>query len=228
MNAGGIRQAYREWGDGARPPVVLLHCLGADGEDWRGPLVAQLAGEHRVVAPDLRGHGGSDRPGGYQVARYREDLLTLLDALGIERTVLVGHSLGALVACAFAQDHRRRVDRLVLEEPAPMRPLDPPLPAPEPPVVPADHDWQAQVQFTEERNRPDPRWWDGLTGITAPTLLVTGGSSGGLPQREPADIAARIPDCRLVAIEGAGHRVHEERPREFSTAVLDFLAKTAA
>ena len=67
VRANGIRIAYRTWGteDVEGTPVVLLHCLGEDGEDWRGPLIAQLAAAHPLFAPDLRGHGRSGWPGEY-------------------------------------------------------------------------------------------------------------------------------------------------------------------
>ncbi|WP_415852484.1 alpha/beta fold hydrolase, partial [Streptomyces albus] len=108
----GVRLAYRAWGAETGTPVVLLHCLGEDGEDWRGPLISALAGAHPVYALDLRGHGESDWPGSYALADFVADLRGFLDALGIERAVLVGHSFGSVVAYLFAQEHPGRVERL--------------------------------------------------------------------------------------------------------------------
>ncbi|OEV09470.1 alpha/beta hydrolase, partial [Streptomyces nanshensis] len=60
MHAGGVRLGHRSRGGGDGVPAVLLHCLGADGEDRRGPLIAAPADGHPVHALDLRGHGASD------------------------------------------------------------------------------------------------------------------------------------------------------------------------
>ncbi|MGW8376083.1 alpha/beta hydrolase [Streptomyces sp. ODS28] len=225
--ANGIKLAYRTWGEGTADgtPVVLLHCLGEDGEDWRGPLVSQLAAAHPLYAPDLRGHGSSDWPGAYGLDAVRDDLLGLLDELGLDRVILIGHAYGAAVASLFAAAHPERVERLVLEETAAL--VAPPTPShvPEPPRGRPLFDWEAEAQYVRQRNDPDPRWWDGLESITAPTLLVGGGDTSPEPRDGLAAMAARIPHARLVVIEGGGHMVHEERPREFTTAVLTFLTE---
>lgn len=225
--ANGIRLAYRAWGEGTTDgvPVVLLHCLGEDGEDWRGPLVSQLGAAHPIYAPDLRGHGDSDWPGEYGLEQVRDDVRGLLDALGLDRVILIGHSYGSIVAYLFAAAYPERVDRLVLEETGALLPQDPPLPFPEPPAGRLLFDWDVKVQFVQQRNTPEPHRWDRLDAITAPTLLVGGGESSHLPQRDLAAMAGRIPDARLVTIEDGGHLVHEERPREFATAVLTFLTE---
>ncbi|WP_369204336.1 alpha/beta fold hydrolase [Streptomyces sp. PU-14G] len=222
----GVTLAYRAWGAGTGVPVVLLHCLGEDGEDWRGPLVSALGGEHPVYAPDLRGHGGSDRTGCYAMANFVADLRGFLDALGIGRAILVGHSFGSVVAYLFAAEHPKRVDRLVLEETGAMRPLVPPREVPEAPGGAQLFDWEVTAQWVAQRNEPDPAWWERLTSITAPTLLVGGGERSHLPQEDLREMAERIPDARVVTIEGAGHLVHEARPMEFTRAVLDFLTET--
>ncbi|MFE9391541.1 alpha/beta fold hydrolase [Streptomyces sp. NPDC006784] len=226
VHTDGVRLGYRSWGSGEGVPVVLLHCLGEDGEDWRGPLVPGLAGEHPVHALDLRGHGESDRPGSYAMDDFVGDLRGFLDVLGIDRVILVGHSFGSVVAYLFAQEHPARVDRLVLEETTAMRPVRPPREVPEPPEGPALFDWDVVVQWTRQRNDPDPRWWDRLPAVTAPTLLVGGGNGSHLPQQDLHLMADRMPDARVMTIDGAGHLVHETRPMEFTRAVLDFLAES--
>jgi pimeloyl-ACP methyl ester carboxylesterase len=226
-HANGIRIAYRTWGEGTAEgvPIVLLHCLGEDGEDWRGPLVSQLGAAHPLYAPDLRGHGSSDWPGEYGLDQVRDDLLGLLDALSLDRVILIGHSYGSVVAYLFAAAYPERVERLVLEETTAMRAPHPPQPLPEPPAGRPLFDWEATAQFVRQRNAPDPDWWDRLDAITAPTLLVGGGESSHLPQQDLAAMAERIPRARLVTIEDGGHLVHEERPKEFASAVLAFLTE---
>lgn len=229
VRANGIRIAYRTGGpaDGGGTPVVLVHCLGHDGADWEGPLTARLAAGHRLYAPDLRGHGGSDRPGEYGLGLLSEDLRCLLDELGLHRVILIGHSFGSAVASVFAGEHPERVERLVLEETVALLPLDPPRAVPEPPPVPPQFDFEVRRQWNRQRNEPDPRWWRRLARITAPTLIVGGGTGSHLPQEDMAAMAERIPDGRFHIVDGAGHLVHRERPREFTGLVAAFLAEAA-
>ncbi|NLU73552.1 alpha/beta hydrolase [Streptomyces sp. HNM0575] len=229
LRANGIRIAYRTWGtegvDGT--PVVLLHCLGEDGEDWRGPLIAQLAARHPLFAPDLRGHGRSDWPGEYGLDLLSEDLRCFLDELGLERVILIGHSFGSVVAGIFAGAHPERVERLVLEETAALLPLDPPREIPEPPPGPQQFDHEVRRQWNRQRNEPDPRWYEQLAAITAPTLVVGGGASSHLPQEDMAAVAERVPHGTFVTVEEGGHMVHEQRPKEFVSAVRTFLTGDA-
>lgn len=226
VSTGGVRLAYRAWGAEEGRPVVLLHCLGEDGEDWRGPLVSQLGGAHPVYALDLRGHGESEQPGSGTPEDFSGDLLGFLDALGIERAVLIGHAFGAVVAYLFAQEHPGRVDLLVLEEPDALRPpVEPPLPEPEPAAAAPAFDPRAQPEWTGRRSAPEPRWWDRLAAITAPTLVIGGGDDSHLPQAELGALAERIPAGRHLTVEGAGHLVHESRPGEFTSVVRQFLAE---
>ena len=80
-----------------------------------GPLLDDLARDHTVLAPDLLGHGGSDKPrGDYSVAAYANGVRDLLGVLDIERVTLVGHSLGGGVAMQFAYQYPERTERIVL------------------------------------------------------------------------------------------------------------------
>lgn len=223
IDTGRVRLRCRAAGDPAAPPLVLLHALAEDGADWAA-LAARLAARHRVYAPDLRGHGASDRCADYSFELMRDDVLGLLDALGLERVALAGHSMGAVVAYLLAGDHPARVGRLVLEEPPPpVRPDPPRLLADEDREEGVAWDWDMVAAIYRQRNDPDPAYWDRLARVTASTLVVAGGTASHLPQDEVARLAATIPDCRLVTIE-AGHLVHAERPREFAAAVEAFLA----
>ncbi|MFC7488962.1 alpha/beta fold hydrolase [Knoellia sp. CPCC 206453] len=105
--------AHDDEGSGAA--VVLLHAGVADRGMWAG-IIPGLAAAHRVIAPDLRGFGGTPLPGG----RYgdADDVLHLLDDLGIDQAVIVGSSFGGRVALEFAAQHPQRVRSLALLCPA--------------------------------------------------------------------------------------------------------------
>jgi pimeloyl-ACP methyl ester carboxylesterase len=105
---------------GQGPAAVLLHGYGETGDMW-APLAAELAPNHTVVAPDLRGLGLSSRPeGGYDKKTQGRDVAGMLDALGIQRADLITHDIGNMVGYAFAAQYQDRVARFVL--------MDAPLP----------------------------------------------------------------------------------------------------
>jgi pimeloyl-ACP methyl ester carboxylesterase len=97
--------------------LLLVHGFGADSHDWAFHI-PELAARHRVIAPDLRGHGYSSAPGtGYRPRDLAGDLVRLLDHLGVERVTAIGHSLGASVVSALAVEHPGRVRALVCVDP---------------------------------------------------------------------------------------------------------------
>jgi pimeloyl-ACP methyl ester carboxylesterase len=105
---------------GQGPAVILLHGYGETGDMW-APLAAELAHDHTVVAPDLRGMGLSSRPeGGYDKKTQGHDVAHVLDALQIDRADLVTHDIGNMVGYAFAAQYPGRVTRFVI--------MDAPLP----------------------------------------------------------------------------------------------------
>ncbi|MFF7333081.1 alpha/beta fold hydrolase [Streptomyces sp. NPDC008150] len=108
----GYRRAYRMAGEG--PVLVLVHGIGDSSATW-ADLIPDLARTHTVIAPDLLGHGASDKPrADYSVAAYANGLRDLLTALGVDSATLVGHSLGGGVAMQFAYQFPERTERLVL------------------------------------------------------------------------------------------------------------------
>ena len=113
VDAGEVRLATRVW-PGSEPTIVGIHGLTANHTCWY-PVAEALAPSHRVIAYDLRGRGGSDKPAkDYNLAAHDRDLLGLLDHFGLERPVIMGHSLGAHIAVRFAAHHPERVSKLVL------------------------------------------------------------------------------------------------------------------
>ncbi len=99
---------------GGGKAMTLVHGVGADLETWEG-VADRLTPHFRVLRYDQRGHGESAKlPGPYSLADMVDDLKSLLDACGIEKTSLAGFSLGGVVAQAFALAHPERLDRLIL------------------------------------------------------------------------------------------------------------------
>src|SRR6202142_1426077 len=118
VQANGTTLYVRVGGQG--PAVVLLHGYGETGDMW-APLATELANDHTIVAPDLRGMGLSARPeGGYDKKTQGQDLAGVLDVLGIGHTDLVTHDIGNMVGYAFAAQYPGRVIRFAL--------MDAPLP----------------------------------------------------------------------------------------------------
>lgn len=244
LDRAGVRLAYRELGDPNGEPVVLVHGLFSAGWSWDGfaPRLAEAG--RRVIVPELRGHGHSDRAGPYTFEVFADDLTFLLDSLEIGRLDLIGHSLGGHAASLVAQRQPERVRRLVMEDAPP-----PPFPGDRyrgpglrslPPrsrvllvaFIVARYRWirrhldldMAKTVLREFR-RPDEKWWSQLSLITAPTLLIHGGPDSHVPGYRLEEMNKLIPDCRLVTMP-VGHRVHLSAPDPFAELVLPFLAGT--
>jgi pimeloyl-ACP methyl ester carboxylesterase len=108
----GHRRAYVRAGSG--PVVLLLHGLGCDHTTWL-PVIAALSRRYTVIAPDLLGHGRSDKPrADYSLGGYANGMRDLLTMLGIDKVTVVGHSFGGGVAMQFAYQFPERTERLIL------------------------------------------------------------------------------------------------------------------
>ncbi|MCX4782577.1 alpha/beta fold hydrolase [Streptomyces sp. NBC_01264] len=218
---GGVRLAYEVTGPPDGPPVLLLPALGRTAADWAA-VRDELARERRVFALNLRGHGASAWPCAYSLPLMRDDVLAFLDALGLERVDLVGHSLGGVVAYLAAAAQPHRIGRLVLE--------DAPAPLPREPVIPERpegelaFDWAMVLAVRPQLDRPDPAWLADLARITAPTLVVYGGPTSHLAPASFDEVVRRIPDARLLTLP-YGHLIHAAAPAEFTAAVAAFLAR---
>jgi pimeloyl-ACP methyl ester carboxylesterase len=114
----GIELFYHDT-EGGAPAILLLHGLSANANCWGAVIAAGLSPAHRTVAPDLRGRGRSEKPAtGYSMADHANDMIALLDMLGLSRVVVVGHSFGGYLAIYLASHYPDRFSRLVVVDAA--------------------------------------------------------------------------------------------------------------
>ncbi|WP_433195322.1 alpha/beta fold hydrolase [Nocardia sp. CA-107356] len=237
----GVQIAYRDSAVGAGVPVVLVHGMGGDGHTWDRFAHTLARAGRRVIIPDLRGHGRSAHTESYLFAEFGDDVLNLCDRLGLESVDLVGHSLGGYAVSCVAQERPELVRRLVIEEcPMPLRSGDEEVKLTHRfPTIPEL--WHATTSLIrhpravlafdrsmtrtalEQFRKPNPEWWDRLSDITAPTLVLRGGPGGMVDPEKLSILRTTIPDCTVAAFT-CGHSIHRDRYREFEDAVLPFLA----
>lgn len=111
--AGDLTFHYVQWGEQG-PPIICVHGVTANAYSFQA-FADTLAEDHRVFAYDLRGRGDSDKPEqGYSVPIHAADLAEIIGELGLERPVLVGQSLGALISLYFAAHYPDKLSKLVL------------------------------------------------------------------------------------------------------------------
>ena len=122
----GYRRAFVSFGKG--PALLLIHGIGDSSDTWQ-PVLDELGRHHTIVAPDLLGHGRSEKPrADYSVAAYANGMRDLLSVLEIDRATVVGHSLGGGVAAQFAYQFPERCERLVLVDSGGIGQLREPVP----------------------------------------------------------------------------------------------------
>ena len=216
---------------GAGEPLILLHGNGEDGLYFRAQF-EPFSHFYRVIAVDSRGHGGSTLgEEGLSIGRMAEDLLDVMDALGIERAHLLGFSDGGNIALTFALAWPRRVDRLVLNG-ANLNPAGVKRTV----QLPIELGYRIVSRFAGKNekakrkaellglmvNEPNVAPEE-LAGIQARTLVIAG-TKDLIKADHTRLIAEKIPDSQLVWIEG-GHFVAGKNPEPFNEAVLNFLAQ---
>jgi pimeloyl-ACP methyl ester carboxylesterase len=141
IEAAGVPLAVTEFPHSGKPAVVLLHGIGSRGQSW-WPVIDTFQQHFHLYQVDLRGHGDSGKPeNGYSLGEFVVDLEATLQALGLDRPRIVGHSLGAVIALLWANEHPSAAAALVLE--------DPPLTI-RPELLPAFDGWQQLAALTPE------------------------------------------------------------------------------
>ena len=176
----GETLAYVSMGDPAGAPVVLIHGYTDNARDWV-PLVPYLSPHFHLILVDLRGHGGSAKPECcYTRFDFAYDVKLLLDALGIARADLVGHSLGSIVTQTFAELWPERTGRVVLISSTAG-------PRPGAPARKPSFDYATQIRQLEEPLDPDSpfmmAWWSSPTPVDADFMRRQRRDSAAIPLR---------------------------------------------
>jgi len=242
----GRPAAYLEAGHGV--PVVLVHGAGGRAAVWAAQLVG-LGDVARVIAPDLPGHGGIGGKGSARVSEYAEWLLCFLDAAGLARVVLGGHSMGGAIAQTVALEQPDRLLGLVLVGTgARLRVLPRILEL----LRQAPQDGRGLIASLSYSPRTPPEMvveaeralaetpapvtlgdylacdrFDAmvrLPAVRAPTLVVVGRDDRLTPPKYSAFLASTIPGARLVEVDDAGHFPQLEQPTAVNAALRAFLA----
>ena len=131
VSINGLNIHYRDWGDRQLSPLIILHGAGNSISRTWDHVAAALTDHFRVIVPDLRGNGESSWAPEYSWQFLLDDVLKLMETLGVEQTILCGHSMGGRVAYILASQHPERVSRLVIVE---SNPLDPKIQTDDPPI----------------------------------------------------------------------------------------------
>jgi pimeloyl-ACP methyl ester carboxylesterase len=246
LDRSGVKIHYEVYGNG--PPVILTHGYSSTSAMWRDQIAA-LSQRHRLILWDMRGHGQSDypeEPSAYGEALTVGDIAGLLDAVGAERAIVGGLSLGGYMSLAFYRAYPARVRALLIIDTGPGFKRDE-----------AREAWNRRALDTAERfereglavlksasrerstaqhrdarglalaargmlTQRDARVIELLPGIKVPSLIVAGADD--TPFLAASDyMAAKIPGARKVTIPDAGHAVNIDQPQAFIDAVELFL-----
>jgi pimeloyl-ACP methyl ester carboxylesterase len=220
--------------NGPQRTMVFVHGLGGEAGNWRHQL-SYFANGARLIAPDLRGHGGSEQPRhGYSVYHFRADLEAVTDALGVQRAVLIAHSFGGAIAAEVAARRPDLVEAMVLiSTPARFRlrlrwrfALGLPtmlLSA----LLPLARGRVAASAYVLRRCYQEAMLpWSGprtLGTLTTPALVIYGDRDPTVDFRWLEETARAIPGAQRLRIHGAGHLPMRDDAEEVNRAIQDFL-----
>ncbi len=246
INRDGVNIYYEVHGEG--PPLLLTHGYSSTSAMWQGQVDA-LAREYKLILWDMRGHGRSDYPDdprAYSEALTVGDIAAILDAVGAERAIIGGLSLGGYMSLAFYRAHPERTRALLIIDTGPGFKKDE-----------AREAWNARALATADRldreglevlksatperaaashrnakglalaargmlTQRDARVIELLPDIKVPSLIVVGADD--TPFLAASDyMAAKIPGAQKVVIPAAGHAVNIDQPKAFVDAVSAFL-----
>ncbi len=244
---GGGRLYYRRHeGADQHAPLVLVH--GAGGNHMHWPAELRRLPEAVVYSLDLPGHGKADGPARADIGAYAEAVHTFVDALGLPRFILAGHSMGGAIALEYALRHAPRLAGLVLVSTGGQLCIAPEL------LASLSVDFERTTELLAMRTHAadiDPELlrlfvrrlrgvapevlhadfvacdrFDRLADlhrVNVPALVLCGEADRMTPVESSRAMAERIPDAHLVVIPAAGHMVMLERPAEVAGLLTEWL-----
>ena len=248
----GSEMAYSICGSGDR--VILLHGWACNSSFWHHQISA-LAETHQVIAIDFRGHGHSSIPqSGYTIARLTADIRELIVQLELSPAIVIGHSMGGMVAQQYAILHPEDVNRLILIATA-ANDTGKAL------ISVAIADEEKKTDYRHSFNTHFGHWFTSnsspklmswvrdqmlqtpeevalslvdsyrdldlrsrLPSINLPTLVIGARDDTSTPSTASEVIAGSIPEARCIVIDGAGHFVQLERPDEVNDVIREFVS----
>lgn len=218
--------------------MVFLHGFGGQALQWQYQLW-KFSDENRVIAPDLRGHGRSDKPAaGYNMPRLQEDLEALLDRLGVTAPiVLIGHSFGGAIAAEYASANPRRVSHLILIATAGEYQLNAlyrlllRLPqAALKALTPFTRQWLGApphvLKAMYEDNLCCWNGWNLFRSLTVPALVLRGHMDAVFERPYFEEVARAIPGAEEVDVGASGHMVMLERREAVDRAIQRFVDRS--
>src|SRR5262245_28960728 len=221
----------------ARETIVCVHGAGGHAEQWKYQI-AHFGERYRIVAPDLRGHGQSERPrSSYSLEEFLWDFTQTLDRLCVaEPFILLAHSFGGPIALTFAATQPQRVGKLVLVATAPEIHLNPvvetllrlPLPMRtlarlRTLVAPRLYAPLWVIQRVLASTLFPWRGWGLLPQIAVPTLIVGGQFDLVVPVASLQRMRDQLPSARLEIIRYARHLPQIERPEAVNRCIERFV-----
>ena len=233
---GGL--AYND-ASSAGAALMFLHGTGCDSADW-APTLAALPRGASTVAMDFRGHGESDVPAEpFTLEDLVDDVMHLIDHLGLRRVVFVGHSLGGMVAVAAAERSARAAGLVLLEGWTSLAVAGQAFEAGRfYGALPPDAVERIQRKAEATRGRFAPRVWEpfwqtvaefdgyGYLKLTHLPVAEVYGSMGRIEQTEDKLRVPPNPNIEWVWLEGAGHYLPHERPLEVAQVCVHTLERT--
>ncbi len=244
------KRLFYTWKPGRADGPTLLLIHGAGGSRLTWPLELRRFAEAAVVTLDLPGHGRSHPPARAHIADYADDVTAVIDALNLEKVVVVGHSMGGAIAQMLALRHRDKVAGLVLIGAGARLPVSDAI------LSQALTNLPTAVEFITRyawaKNTPSALVEDGrqimlnsdpavlhgdfvacsrfnvmerLPQIQIPALIIAGADDKMTPPKFGRYLAEHIPHAELLLLDGAGHMMMLEQPGPVTAAISVFLRR---
>ncbi len=236
----GIRMYYEETGTG--PALLLLHGGAGSGAQFAAQ-VPFFAARYRVIVPDACGQGRTtDRDGPLSYHAMAEDVIALMDSLGVRRADVMGWSDGGIVGLDLAMNHPDRIDHLVAFganfRPDGMNPDDaawsdtataadfgPDMKRFYDSVAPDTSHYEAAMNKVIALWRDEPNYTVEELGRIRAKTLIAAGEHDVVREEHTRELAGAIPGARLWIVPGASHSVIQEKPDLVNRTVLEFLER---